>query len=155
MIQIAHRGNYVGKNEEFENTPAYIESALRAGYHAEVDVWLINKQWFLGHDGPTYLVDLWFLKTPKLWLHAKNIEAYFSLYDMNVHVFWHDKDDFIYTSKGVKWANVGVITHDGIVVMPEYSAEISAMLNSGKLKPLGICSDNFSLFGLDGASNKN
>ena len=39
MKLIAHRGNIDGPNPERENSPEYIEEALKAGYDVEVDVW--------------------------------------------------------------------------------------------------------------------
>jgi len=146
MILIAHRGNYQGRNQERENTPLYIEEAIEAGFDVEVDVWLIDKQLYLGHDFPRDKIEVSFLERPQIWTHAKNLVCYVSLYNNSkVHVFWHNKDDFAITSKGLKWALTGVVTHDGVVVMPENSTGITTMLRNGSLSPLGVCSDDFSL----------
>ena len=40
MILVSHRGNTVGKNLELENTPKYIEKAIKLGYEVEVDLWV-------------------------------------------------------------------------------------------------------------------
>jgi hypothetical protein len=149
MIKIAHRGNYKGRNASLENSPAYIYEALNNGYDAEIDVWLLDREWYLGHDFPKYHIQLEWLQDRRLWVHAKNLEGYVSLYNNpKVHVFWHNKDDFVFTSKGIKWANTGVITHDGIMVMPELTPGIIEELRLERIVPLGICSDNFSLFDL-------
>lgn len=147
MIKISHRGNYKGRDPLRENAPDYIEEALGAGYDVEVDVWLIDGKWMLGHDFPTYEVPLSFFERSSIWTHAKNLVGYVSLYNNSkAHVFWHDKDDFAYTSKGIKWCRAGITTHDGVIVMPEYSIELTEDLRLGNLEPLGVCSDNFGIF---------
>ena len=149
MIKIAHRGNYAGRNAERENTVVYIEEAIAAGYDVEVDAWLLGENWFLGHDFPLEPVERSFFERPQIWAHCKNLVGYVSLYNNpKTHVFWHDRDEFVYTSKGIKWANVGVITHDGVMVMPEYNNLTTTQLKNGSIEPLGICSDNFGLFNL-------
>ena len=147
MIKIAHRGNYKGRNELRENTIPYIEEAIAAGYDVEIDVWLLDGKWHLGHDFPGEEIDLSFMERPQIWTHAKDLQGYVSLYGQKkVHVFWHDKDDFTFTSKGIKWAKTHIITYDGIMVMPEYNDYHTSVIKSGHLVPLGICSDNFGKF---------
>lgn len=149
MILIAHRGNFNGKNEEQENSPDYIEEAIKAGYNVEVDAWLIEDKWMLGHDFPKYEVPLSFLERPEIWTHAKNLVGHVSLWHKPlVQCFWHDKDEYVFTSKGIKWAKAGVITWDGVVVMPETNQLMTARLKNKRLRPLGVCSDNFDLFGM-------
>jgi len=147
MIKIAHRGNYSGRNIERENTIDYIEEAISAGYDVEVDVWLINNQWHLGHDFPGEVIPLSFLERQCIWTHAKNLVGYVSLYNNSkAHVFWHNKDDFAITSKGIKWAKTHVLTYDGVMVMPEFNDHHTSMIKLGHLDPIGICSDDFSKF---------
>ncbi len=146
MIQISHRGNYKGRVEERENSPDYIEEAIAAGYNVEVDVRLVNNVLMLGHDFSKYEVPLTFLERPEIWAHAKNLSGYFYLHSNHlIQVFWHDRDDFAFTSKGIKWCKTGILTYDGIMVMPELNNHHTALLRQGH-KPLGVCSDNFSLF---------
>ena len=52
MILISHRGNILGRKKQLENNPNYIDNALKLGYDVEVDVWSIDKQFYLGHDEP-------------------------------------------------------------------------------------------------------
>lgn len=149
MIRIAHRGNYKGVDHLRENNPDYIEEAIAAGYDVEVDAWLIDGKWMLGHDYPSHEVPLSFFERACVWTHAKNLIGYVSLYhNTKAHVFWHNKDDFTITSKGIKWANTHVITYDGVMVMPEYNDQVTIKLREKLIEPLGICSDNFSLFNL-------
>ena len=104
MILIAHRGNTKGRNLEAENSPKYIQEALDAGYHVEVDVWLKNDKFFLGHDNPKYEIDISFLKGSKFFCHAKNIEALHAMLETpNIHCFWHEGDFCTLTSQGYVW----------------------------------------------------
>jgi len=146
MILIAHRGNYKGRDVLKENTKDYIMEAVMAGYDVEIDVWYNDGKYYLGHDGPGEEIPLSFMEQSCMWVHAKNLPAYVMLFrDPNVHVFWHDKDEFTFTSKGIKWAYSGVITYDGIMVMPDNSLDICYKIKSGQIVPLGVCSDNFEL----------
>lgn len=144
MIKIAHRGNYKGRDPLRENTKEYIEEAIVAGYDVEIDVWLLDGKWYLGHDFPKEEIELSFMERPQIWTHAKDLRGYVSLYNNpKVHTFWHDKDEFVFTSKGIKWAKCGIHTHDGIIVMPECDTYMSSAISNGFFTPLGICSDNF------------
>jgi glycerophosphoryl diester phosphodiesterase len=49
---IAHRALTNGPNKILENQPSSIDKCISQGYMVEVDVWVINEEWFLGHDGP-------------------------------------------------------------------------------------------------------
>ena len=101
MILISHRGNILGRKKQLENNPNYIDNALKLGYDVEVDVWSIDKQFYLGHDKPQYKIERSFLQNKKFWCHAKNIEAFYRMIDDNkIHCFFHDKDKVALTSKG-------------------------------------------------------
>lgn len=147
MIKIANRGNFAGRNVDRENTSIYIEEAICAGYDVKVDVWLLDKEWYLGYDFPKEKIDISFLERQNIWTHARDLPGYVSLYsNSKVHVFWHDKDEFAITSKGIKWGSPGYTTFDGIISMPEKYASICDQLRRGALAPLGVCSDDFDLF---------
>lgn len=104
MIKIAHRGNTKGRKEDLENSPEYINTALKDGYYCEVDVWLIDKGLFLGHDEPKYPIEIGFLINDKLICHAKNIEALHLMLDFpDIHCFWHQEDTCTLTSKNYVW----------------------------------------------------
>ena len=66
MILISHRGNILGRKKQLENNPNYIDNALKLGYDVEVDVWSIDKQFYLGHDEPQYKIERSFLQNKKL-----------------------------------------------------------------------------------------
>ena len=104
---ISHRGNTDGPNPEKENRPEYILEAVALGHDVEIDVWVKDKEIFLGHDEPKYKINFSFIESIKnvAWIHCKNAEAlyYFSSYHKDINFFWHQGDDFTLTSSGNIW----------------------------------------------------
>ena len=139
MVLIAHRGNTDGRFESYENEPNYIDKALKKGYDVEIDIWVIEGNFYLGHDKPQYGITLEWLDKRKneLWIHCKNIEAmeWFNSLFGTYNYFWHQEDTLTLTSKGYIWAYPGKQPiKASIAVMPEiYNDDISQCL--------GICSD--------------
>lgn len=103
MIVISHRGNYKGANPEIENKPDHIQEMLNSWIYVEVDVWYIDKKFYLGHDKPDHEVNIEFLRHKNLWCHAKNLEALQELLNENITCFWHQEDDFTLTSNNYIW----------------------------------------------------
>lgn len=107
MRLIAHRGNVLGRNEEKENSQAYLQAALDAEYDVEIDVWVTETDdIYGGHDEPTHELQWDFLvhNSDFIWLHAKNFRALdFFTKDRGFNVFWHDGDDYTVTSRGYIW----------------------------------------------------
>lgn len=142
MILISHRGNINGKNEELENKPEYIDDAISLGYNVEIDIRMEMNQFWLGHDGPYYQIDLeWLLKrSDKLWVHCKNIKVveYFienEYITKDINWFWHEEDTLTLTSFGYVWAYPGrQPIKKSISVMPEIK-------NDDVSQCSGICSD--------------
>ena len=140
MILISHRGNLDGKDSKYENDPEYINLALKAGYDVEIDVWYKDGKWYLGHDEPTYLTDLEYLKNKKLWCHAKNIKALNLMLDNDIHCFWHQEDDVTITSCGFIWTSPNKkLTEKSICVLPEID-------NQSSINCAGICSDYITTY---------
>jgi len=104
MKLIAHRGNIYGPDPAVENSPDYIDQALKDTFDVEVDIRYIEDKFYLGHDEPTYFVDFVWLKERKdnLWLHCKNLEALYILKE-NFNAFYHKDDDYTLTSFGYIW----------------------------------------------------
>ncbi len=106
-VLISHRGNTSGINKELENSPKYIESAINNGYEVEVDIWMKDDEFFLGHDSPEYKIDsTWMIRNKnKLWFHCKNLDIlnYFSEQKEDYKFFWHQQDDYTLTSNGYIW----------------------------------------------------
>jgi hypothetical protein len=120
-IYISHRGNIVERNINDENKPETILFCISKNLNVEVDVWMINEEFFLGHDEPQYKINFDFLKNQNLWCHAKNKEAlYTMLKEKTIKCFWHQKDDYTITSNGFIWTYPGArLLQNSIAVMPE------------------------------------
>jgi hypothetical protein len=127
-----------GPDRGFENKPTYILGGLAAyaWLHCEIDVWLVEGQFFLGHDAPAYAVEEDFLVNARLWCHAKNTEAFDRmLKNPLIHCFWHQEDDVVLTSRGFLWTFPGKpLTRNSICVLPEESGQDPEGC-------VGICSD--------------
>ena len=137
---ISHRGNLTGSNKDLENNPSYIEKAINLGFDVEVDVYFKKNQLFLGHDEPIFRIDVSFLKNKKIWCHAKNIESLDYLLNFNdIHVFWHQNDDFTLTSRGYIWTYPGkYVTNKSILVLDKNISKQNLPVC------MGICSDYVS-----------
>lgn len=121
MKLIAHRGLFNGPDVNLENRPEQIELALSQGFDCEVDLWIVDGEMFLGHDRPDYPTTLEFLKTPGLWIHAKNLAALYYLSTTTLAYFWHQSDDCVITSNGYIWTFPGKeLTDRSIRLMPEW-----------------------------------
>ncbi len=135
MKFISHRGNLYGPNPKLENKPTYIIEALKMGFDVEVDVFFRNKKFYLGHDRAQYEVSKKFLKSKKIWCHAKSMDTLNELKKINSHYFWHQEDDVTLTSKGYMWTYPGKkIYKSSICVLPEKK-------KYKKFDCYGICSD--------------
>ena len=149
MKLIAHRGNINGPNPLDENRPEYIEEAINNGYDVEIDVRydILNNNFYLGHDEPQYVVNLyWFAKhVNNLWIHCKDINAlnYFVSKTSGYNYFCHQEDDFTLTSKNYIWTYPGkTYTPSSVIVMPEWNLNISDFSDLLVYGCHGICSDH-------------
>jgi len=144
MILISHRGNINQKNPSTENSPSYIDAAIEMGFQVEIDVWYLEKDFFLGHDSAQYKIDFEWISKRKsfLWVHCKNILAVEEFNDngknpmySEINYFFHDSDDLTITSKGFLCVYPGKQpVKNSIAVLPElYNDDLNSCL--------GICSD--------------
>jgi len=138
MRRIAHRGNTQGPTPD-ENNPDYILEALNNGFDAEIDVWYIDGQFWLGHDEPQYRTFLPFLQDSRVWCHAKSLECLIELLSplRGVHCFWHQDDDYTLTSKGYIWTYPGKPVCPQSVLVIEDAREYNGPICHG------LCSDYF------------
>lgn len=141
MILIAHRGLLEGPNPQIENHPDQIDLALSLGYDCEIDLWVLDDKFYLGHDGPQHAVSLDYISKPNLWIHAKNLDAlYFLARHGKLNYFWHQEDDFTLTSSGYIWTYPGKpLTLKSIMVLPEWTDSNFERLSDTDC--FGICSD--------------
>lgn len=138
MLLISHRGNLNGPDPTYENSPAYIEAALKAGFDVEIDVWYNGVGLWLGHDLPAYPTSPDFLTRPGLWCHAKSIPALERLIDIGAHCFFNYADAVTLTSKNYLWTYPGeVLTPRSICVLPDRRKREA-------LNCAGVCSDFIS-----------
>lgn len=151
VLLIAHRGLLDGPDAELENSIASIELARRLDYDVEIDLWYVDKKWYLGHDEPRYHVDVNWLKkinsknyldSNHLWIHTKNIECLYELRRIRWpgHVFYHEDDSVTVTSTGFIWTHfkTDTLTPLSICVLPE-NTQIWEKIN--ELNVHGICTD--------------
>jgi hypothetical protein len=143
MILISHRGNINGEKLLLENTPTYIDNALKRGYEVEIDVWYIDG-FYLGHDGPQYKIELdWLLeRQDKLWIHCKNFNALTQSIKTNLKLFYHEKEDYTIISNKCIWAH-NLNNIDDKCIIPLLSKE--DVINWKPKKVLGVCSDYIEL----------
>jgi hypothetical protein len=153
MKIIAHRGNINGPNIDTENKPEHLIEILKLGYDCEIDVHLINNELFLGHDSPTYKINLDFLllNSSKFWIHCKNMEALDFLHKFpELNIFWHENDKYTITSKQYIWSYIGTDTTNNIIcVMPEMAFPNFVDVVTDKIlnnKLHGLCTDYCSTF---------
>lgn len=146
MIIIAHRGLTEGPNTKIENTPEQIQKALDLGFDVEIDVRYREGKLWLGHDFEVTEMPanyLYLHMLGRIWFHCKNADSYefFHTYEdrFDTNFFWHQKDDYVRTSKGWIWVYPGkkLLSKDSICVMPEDSGN----LNIKWTKASGICTD--------------
>lgn len=142
-LLISHRGNLVGPNFSLENSPSYIEEAIKQKFLVEIDLWVKNDKLFLGHDEPQYLIEIQWLKSLQnyLWIHCKNHEALNITLRNKLHCFFHDSDDYTITSWGYVWAYPGKLSSGPmcIEVLPERIVNINQYVFDTNF--YGICSD--------------
>lgn len=141
MKLIAHRGLINGPEKNLENNPVHVQQVCNMGYDCEVDLRVINGEFFLGHDYAQYKIDKKFLFINPLWIHAKNSEALFWLSSdgAQLNYFWHNTDDYTLTSRGYIWAYPGkLLSKNSVMVMPEWNYDICDNI---VFDCHGVCSD--------------
>lgn len=141
MIIYAHRGNLAGVSSARENTPKAVLEALDEEFGVEVDLRKKEGQWFFGHDGPTYPVNLAEFDRPDVMFHLKTPDVPSLRY---ADAFALDRDPYSLTLRGRLWTNYGeAIGSNSIACAPEL------VLNSEPLEAFarrshgafGVCTD--------------
>lgn len=141
MLKISHRGNIWGPNSAYgENSPMSVDSAIAYRYACEVDLWLVDRRLFLGHDKPEYEIDTKWLKERSefLYIHAKSLATLNWLLGSEYNYFWHENDKFTLTSDNKIWTYPGnEVTGNSIVVCRDEN-ETKEYLEKNLY---GVCSD--------------
>ena len=104
---VAHRGNTHGPIPDLENNINYLRSALESGYMIECDLQTQNGVLYLGHDEPQEVAPLDLITDPRVFCHAKDLDALTMLLQFNTHCFWHENDRVTLTSNGYIWCYPG------------------------------------------------
>lgn len=115
-------------------------NAISLGYDVEVDLWLMGKNLWFGHDEPQHLVNKSVLLSiqKNAWFHCKNLEAleYMSNLSGDFKYFWHQEDDHTLVSNGLIWTYPGKKTTKYSILV---DLDLTSGAKSGSL--YGICSD--------------
>lgn len=139
MIFIAHRGNTEGPTPEKENTLEYLKQAYDLGYGVECDIQVHNGQLYFGHDEPQELVDYEFISRTNVFCHAKTVETFSRLLNLNVNCFWHETDQVTLTSDGQMWCYPGIHPlHEKAIWLDLLDAPLP---NKIDIPIYGICGD--------------
>lgn len=121
---ISHRGNLSGPGRR-ENHPEQIDLCIESGFDCEVDLWVKNDTWLLGHDFGEYQISLNWLRDREnsLWVHCKNGDALTYLNEFKNHkinFFWHENDKYTLTSNAKVWVFPDCQLFPGsVAVLPE------------------------------------
>ena len=145
MKIISHRGNLNGPQSVVENSPDAIDAAIQLGLDAEIDLWSLNGELFLGHDSPDYRVEIdWLIvRERSLWIHCKNLNGLTHLFHSKakLNYFYHETDKYTITSLGFVWVFPGnEVPVNGISVMPEKHTSFPESLLKDSVG-YGICTD--------------
>lgn len=146
---ISHRGNLNGPIPERENSLSYIDEAINANWHVEVDVRAKDGHIYLGHDFAQYDVKYGELHSRRrhLWVHCKDIQSFFYMPDFKC--FCHTADPFCLVTPGSYPAYPGwVWVHDlsleltNLSIIPLLSKEDIDNFDLDRAKNIyGICTD--------------
>ena len=132
MILISNYGNVNGPNSN-QNTPHYVENAIRMGYNCRIDV-TYTDQLYMNNSPITLEFILKYHK--KLWICCMNIDALTYLLEFECFHIWY-KDEML-TNYGLIW-NCPVQTKKAIYLINSIE-EMKHNITCGH----AICSDYIS-----------
>ena len=139
--KIAHRALTAGPDDEKENNIQTIRSRCEQGLSSEIDIWVHNGEFWIGHDAPREPVTLEFLTSEFLWIHAKHGEAFYKLQALSnemglgLRIFYHTQEHYALTTTGDTIILPGIADVPGFCyMMPEMDTVIPTVAAK-------ICSD--------------
>lgn len=137
----SHRGNLSGKSPR-ENEPAFLQEAIAAGFHVEVDLWFVDGAYFLGHDGPVHRIDLADFDREEVIFHLKSPHVPPL---RHADAFAIENDDYVLTLRGLLWTNYGQApTLHSVMCSPELVGDtrpIDEFVRAIQQGAAGICTD--------------
>jgi hypothetical protein len=133
MILISNYGNVNGPNAN-QNTPEYVENAIRMGYYCRIDV-TYTDQLYMNNSPITLEFLLKYHK--KLWICCMNIETLKYLLEFECFHIWY-KDEIL-TNYGLIW-NSSIQTKKAIYVVNTVDSIKNINITCGH----AICSDYIS-----------
>lgn len=137
-IIISHLGNIDGRRPEFENTPDYVNKALKLGWHVCVDVAFRNGGFILPTQRGFYPCPPAFFSKQRVWSRASDAETIDALCNINAHCFLVSQDFMSMTSAQFIWTlPPHSLSSRSIAVYPEL-ADPDWLDN---FEPAGLCSN--------------
>lgn len=148
---ICHRGNLSQKVLEDENKPDILDQRINEGYHIELDVWVKDDKYFLGHDRPETKIEWsWLMKhLSQKYIHCKDGATLEHMIlrsgqeGFNPNLFYHTVEDYAITTRGSIIVLPGKKLLTGSInMMPELASEQRPL--EERRKALAVCSDSLS-----------
>lgn len=137
-IIISHLGNTNGRQPELENTLAYVQKALKEGWHVCVDVVFHNGSFLLPHETGFNVAPPALLCKQRLWCRAHDADTVDALCNINAHCFLNSESFMSLTSAQFIWTlPPHRLVERAIAMLPETS-EPGWLENS---EPAGLCSN--------------
>jgi hypothetical protein len=137
-IIIAHLGNIDGRVPEKENKVAYINAALKAGWHVLVDVRFHNGGFYLPHEAGFDCVPPSFFSKQRVWARAQDAETLDALCNIGAHALVASEAPFTLTSSQFVWTMPGnPLSPRAIAAYPEFAGPEWLDL----YEPAGLCSN--------------
>lgn len=142
-IIISHLGNINGRDETRENRLAYVQEALKAGWHVCVDVVFHCGSFLLPFDGGFNSVPPAFFSKQRVWCRAHDPVTLDALCNVNAHTFLNTDSGLALTSAQFVWtAHPHELVSRSIAAFPENAPPewLAAA------EPAGLCSNAPALY---------
>lgn len=137
-IIISHLGNVNGRQPEKENTLAYIQKALKEGWHVCIDVAFRNGSFLLPNDHGFQVIPPALLSKQRVWCRAQDADTIDALCNLTAHCFLVSDSFMSLTSAQFIWTLPphGLLSRS-IAAFPELAEP--GWLESAE--PAGLCSN--------------
>jgi hypothetical protein len=137
-IIISHLGNISGRVPDLENKLAYVQAALKAGWHVMVDVRYHSGGFYLPRAGGFDTVPPGFFSKQRVWSRAADPETLDALCNIGAHALTASDAPFTLTSAQFVWTLPGYpLSPRAIAAYPELGTP--DWLDA--YEPAGLCSN--------------